>query len=87
MVAEPHLHLPRSLTKQFPNLYVRAEEAVVWNTSPVRTIEAVRSVYQKITYEDGTEWGVTVAESRRELNSERRAAQNNLASGFWIGRP
>ncbi len=59
------------------------EEAVVWNTTGPDN-EAVRSVYQKITYEDGTEWGVTVAESRLELISERRAAQNNLLPVFGL---
>ncbi|MEX0307905.1 MAG: ATP-binding protein [Ruegeria sp.] len=59
------------------------EESVVWNTSGPDN-EAVRSVYQKITFEDGTEWGVTVAESRRELIGERRAAQNNLLPVFGL---
>ena len=59
------------------------EEAVVWNTSGPDN-EAVRGVYQKITFEDGTEWGVTVAESRLELISERRAAQNNLLPVFGL---
>ncbi|MCG7518956.1 HAMP domain-containing sensor histidine kinase [Ruegeria sp. Ofav3-42] len=59
------------------------EEAVVWNTSGPDN-EAVRGVYQKITFEDGTEWGVTVAESRFELISERRAAQNNLLPVFGL---
>ncbi len=59
------------------------EEAVVWNTSGPDN-EAVRSVYQKITFEDGTEWGVTVAESRLELIRERRAAQNNLLPVFGL---
>lgn len=59
------------------------EEAVIWNTSGPDN-EAVRSVYQKITFEDGTQWGVTVAESRRELIGERRAAQNNLLPVFGL---
>ncbi|SDX67284.1 Signal transduction histidine kinase [Ruegeria halocynthiae] len=59
------------------------EEAIVWNTTGPDN-EAVRSVYQKITFEDGTEWGVTVAESRRELISERRTAQNNLLPVFGL---
>lgn len=59
------------------------EEAVVWNTAGPDN-EAVRSVFQKITFEDGTEWGVTVAESRGELISERRAAQDNLLPVFGL---
>ncbi len=59
------------------------QEAVVWNTSGPDN-EAVRSVYQKITFEDGSEWGVTVAESRLELIRERRAAQNNLLPVFGL---
>ncbi len=60
-----------------------SEEAIVWNTTGPDS-EAVRSAYQRITFEDGTEWGVTVAESRRELISERRAAQNNLLPVFGL---
>ncbi|WP_058276783.1 hypothetical protein [Ruegeria atlantica] len=41
-------------------------------------------MFQKITFEDGTEWGVTVAESRGELISERRAAQDNLLPVFGL---
>ncbi len=59
------------------------EEAFAWNTTGPDN-DAVRSVFQKITFEDGTEWGVTVAESRRELTSERRAAQNNLLPVFGL---
>ncbi len=59
------------------------EEATVWNTSGPDD-EAVRSVYQKITFEDGTQWGVSVAESRLELISERRSAQSNLLPVFAL---
>ncbi|WP_170336927.1 sensor histidine kinase [Ruegeria arenilitoris] len=59
------------------------EGAAVWNTLGPDN-EAVRSIYQKITFEDGTEWGVSVAESRLELISERRAAQNNLLPVFVL---
>ncbi|WP_300072539.1 HAMP domain-containing sensor histidine kinase [uncultured Ruegeria sp.] len=58
-------------------------ETTIWNTiGPDR--EAIRSVYQKITFEDGTEWGVTVAESRSELINERSAAQRNLLPVFGL---
>ncbi|WP_282151858.1 HAMP domain-containing sensor histidine kinase [Ruegeria atlantica] len=60
-----------------------SKKAITWNTSGPDN-EAVRSVFQKITFEDGTEWGVTVAESRLELISERRAAQNNLLPVFGL---
>ncbi len=60
-----------------------SDETFVWNTTGPDS-EAVRSAYQKITFEDGTEWGVTVAESRLELISERRAAQNNLLPVFGL---
>lgn len=55
----------------------------VWNTTGPDS-EAIRSVYQKITFEDGTEWGVTVAESRSELINERSAAQRNLLPVFGL---
>ena len=58
-------------------------EATIWNTLGPDD-EAVRSIYQKITFEDGTEWGVSVAESRLELLSERRAAQSNLLPVFGL---
>lgn len=58
-------------------------EAVVWNTAGPDN-ESLRSVFQKITFEDGTEWGVIVAESRGELISERRAAQDNLLPVFGL---
>ncbi len=60
-----------------------SDETLVWNTTGPDS-EAVRSAYQIITFEDGTEWSVTVAESRLELISERRAAQNNLLPVFGL---
>ncbi len=58
-------------------------ETIIWNTSGPDS-EAIRSVYQKITFEDGTEWGVTVAESRSELINERSAAQRYLLPVFGL---
>ncbi|NOD75655.1 MULTISPECIES: HAMP domain-containing sensor histidine kinase [unclassified Ruegeria] len=58
-------------------------ETIIWNTSGPDG-EALRSAYQKITFEDGTEWGVTVAESRSELINERSAAQRNLLPVFGL---
>ncbi|WP_170335434.1 sensor histidine kinase [Ruegeria arenilitoris] len=58
-------------------------EAIVWNTTGPDG-EAVRSVFQKIAFEDGAEWGVTVAESRHLLISERRDAQSNLLPVFGL---
>ena len=58
-------------------------ETIIWNTTGPDN-EAVRSVYQKITFEDGTEWGVTVAESRNQLINERSAAQRYLLSVFGL---
>ncbi len=60
-----------------------SQEAIVWNTTGPEG-EAVRGAYQKISFEDGTEWGVIVAESRLELINERRAAQNNLLPVFGL---
>ncbi|WP_170787169.1 sensor histidine kinase [Ruegeria lacuscaerulensis] len=54
-----------------------------WNTQGPEN-EAVRSIYQEISYEDGTVWGVSVAESREELMGERRAAQRNLLPVFTL---
>ncbi len=59
------------------------DETIIWNTSGPDS-EAIRSVYQKITFEDGTEWGVTVAESRSELINERSAAQRYLLPVFGL---
>ncbi|NOE34313.1 HAMP domain-containing sensor histidine kinase [Ruegeria sp. HKCCD7318] len=60
-----------------------SDEATVWNTTGPDN-EGVRSVYQKITFEDGTEWGVTVAESRQVLINERKDAQSNLLPVFGL---
>jgi signal transduction histidine kinase len=46
--------------------------------------EAVRTVYQKISYEDGTVWGVSVAESQAQLFAERRVAQKSLLPVFAL---
>ena len=54
-----------------------------WNTSGPEN-EAIRSVYQRITYEDGTEWGVSVAESRSELMIERRDTRRSLLLAFAL---
>ncbi|WP_170328619.1 ATP-binding protein [Ruegeria arenilitoris] len=59
------------------------EEAVLWNTLGPED-EALRSVYQEISYEDGTVWGVSVAESRAQLRNERRAAQKSLLPVFAL---
>ncbi len=55
----------------------------LWNTTGPEN-EAVRSIYQKITYEDGTVWGISVAESQVQLISERRAAQQSLLPVFAL---
>ncbi|WP_372575132.1 ATP-binding protein [Ruegeria jejuensis] len=55
----------------------------IWNTLGPEN-EAVRSVYQKITYEDGTVWGISVAESRTQLVEERRATQRSLLPVFAL---
>ena len=54
-----------------------------WNTSGPEG-EAIRSVYQRITYEDGTEWGVSVAERRSELMIERRNTRRSLLLAFAL---
>jgi len=54
-----------------------------WNTSGPEG-EEIRSVYQRITYEDGTEWGVSVAESRSELMIERRDTRRSLLLAFAL---
>ncbi|WP_170569250.1 ATP-binding protein [Ruegeria atlantica] len=59
------------------------EGAEIWNTSGPEG-EVLRSVYQEITYEDGTVWGVSVAESRAQLINERRAAQRSLLPVFTV---
>ncbi|MES0827682.1 HAMP domain-containing sensor histidine kinase [Ruegeria sp. SCP11] len=60
-----------------------SEGATIWNTSGPEG-EVLRGVFQEITYEDGTVWGVSVAESRAELINERRAAQRSLLLVFAV---
>ncbi len=55
----------------------------LWNTSGPED-ETLRSAFQEITYEDGTVWGVSVAESRAQLVAERRAAQQSLLPVFAL---
>lgn len=55
----------------------------IWNT-PGPDNELVRSAYQMITYDDGTVWGVSVAESQLQLVSERRSAQKSLLPVFAL---
>ncbi|WP_299727119.1 HAMP domain-containing sensor histidine kinase [uncultured Tateyamaria sp.] len=55
----------------------------VWNTTGPEN-EAIRSVYQQITYEDGTEWGISVAESRAELNKDRNETRRSLLLAFAL---
>ncbi len=55
----------------------------LWNTRGPED-EALRSIYQQITYEDGSIWGVSVAESQAQLISERRAAQRSLLPVFGL---
>ena len=61
----------------------RPDSPTLWNTRGPEN-EALRAVFQKITYEDGTVWGVSVAESRAQLVAERRAAQQNLLPIFAL---
>lgn len=55
----------------------------LWNTRGPEN-DRVRSIYQKITYEDGSVWGISVAESRAQLIGERRAAQRSLLPVFAL---
>ncbi len=55
----------------------------IWNI-PGPEGERVRSIFQEITYEDGTVWGVSVAESQAQLIAERRAAQRSLLPVFAL---
>lgn len=59
------------------------QTVTLWNT-PGPEDEALRSAYQKITYEDGTVWGVSVAEDQTLLINERLAAQRNLLPVFAV---
>ncbi|WP_170764938.1 sensor histidine kinase [Ruegeria lacuscaerulensis] len=59
------------------------ENVTLWTTSGPED-EAVRSAYQEITYEDGTVWGISVAESQTQLIDERRAAQRSLLPVFAV---
>ncbi|WP_050604191.1 HAMP domain-containing sensor histidine kinase [Ruegeria sp. 6PALISEP08] len=55
----------------------------LWNTNGPED-EVLRSAFQKITFEDGSVWGVSVAESRAQLVAERRAAQQSLLPVFAL---
>lgn len=57
--------------------------SVIWDTAGPE-YEEIRSVYQRIAYEDGTEWGVIVAESLAELMHARRDTQRNLLLVFSL---
>ncbi|CUJ98666.1 Sensor protein PhoQ [Ruegeria denitrificans] len=59
------------------------QTVTLWNT-PGPEDEALRSAYQKITYEDGTVWGVSVAENQTLLINERLSAQRNLLPVFGL---
>ena len=60
-----------------------SENATLWNTSGPED-EALRSAYQQITFEDGTVWGISVAESQAQLVNERQAAQRSLLPVFGL---
>ncbi|WP_226689134.1 sensor histidine kinase [Ruegeria arenilitoris] len=60
-----------------------SEDATLWNTYGPEG-EALRSAYQKISFEDGTVWGISVAESQAQLVNERRAAQRSLLPVFGL---
>lgn len=53
----------------------------VWNTLGPEN-EPIRSVFQQISFEDGTVWGVTVAESRSELSKDRQETRRSLILAF-----
>ncbi|WP_298856131.1 HAMP domain-containing sensor histidine kinase [uncultured Ruegeria sp.] len=55
----------------------------LWNTNGPDE-EVLRSAFQTITFEDGSVWGVSVAESRAQLVAERRAAQQSLLPVFAL---
>ncbi len=57
--------------------------AVIWDTAGPE-IDEIRGVFERITYEDGTEWGVSVAESLAELMHARRETQRNLLLVFSL---
>ncbi|MEW2916024.1 HAMP domain-containing sensor histidine kinase [Ruegeria sp. ANG10] len=60
-----------------------SEDTTLWNTAGPEG-EALRSAYQKISFEDGTVWGISVAESQAQLVNERRAAQRSLLPVFGL---
>lgn len=46
--------------------------------------EPIRSLYQRVTLEDGTEWGVSVAESLAALAAERQQTRRSLLLAFVL---
>ncbi len=71
------------LGETFPEPSGRSSELVIWNMDGPED-EALRGVYQKIQFEDGSMWGVSVAESRAELFRERAQTRQNLALAFAL---
>ena len=59
------------------------EGSVVWETVGPEE-EGVRGVYQRIAFEDGTEWGVSVVESLTELMNERADTRQSLLLVFSL---
>lgn len=46
--------------------------------------EPIRTLYQRVTLEDGTEWGVSVAESLAALAAERQQTRRSLLLAFVL---
>ena len=55
----------------------------IWDTHG-RDVAGIRGVQQRITYQDGTEWDVTVAESLDELTAERADTRQSLLLVFSL---
>ena len=53
----------------------------IWNTLGPEN-EPVRSAFQRIGFEDGTFWDVSVAESRSELSKDRKETRRSLLLAF-----
>lgn len=69
--------------KMFEEPLESGSETVLWDTVGPET-EGIRGAYQRITYEDGTAWGVSVAESLTELLNERTDMRDSLLLVFSL---
>ncbi len=70
--------LGEALAETGKTAQITVKDAVAFGGEPIRVAS------QRVTLEDGTEWGVTVAETKVELTAERRRTQQSLFLAFAL---